>query len=137
MPAVGRRHCPRLRLVPALGCGSGAHGAWSLAKRNSITGMGVIDSLSPGRACSQPACQPGSEENKGKSNSGRSPAAAVPGIWLLMLEFQGHPACHGNKRLLCMGCSFLLSPWQGLPISHPCQIVARKWWGAPSGHKGR
>lgn len=44
---------PRLRLVPTLGCRAGAHGSWPLTKHNSIKGIGVIDFMSPSRACSQ------------------------------------------------------------------------------------
>ena len=44
-----------MRLIPALGCGAGAHSGCLLAKRNSIKGIGVIDFMSPSRACSQPA----------------------------------------------------------------------------------
>lgn len=34
------RICPRLRLVPTLGCRAGAHGSWPLTKYNSIKGIG-------------------------------------------------------------------------------------------------
>lgn len=59
--------------------------AWLLASHNSIKGIGVIDFALPAASRRLSRDQDLREQNKGKINSERCLAAAVPEIWALVL----------------------------------------------------
>lgn len=90
---------------------------WLLARHNSVKGIGIIDfGLPAGPAASQHLSQDQDlrEENKGKINSERSLAAAVPGSWVLVLVSRAcfQPAMEKKEHSAQLGFSPVLSPWK-------------------------